>query len=106
MTNRTTEAELRALTDSGLNWAQISERLGIPVMALRTTGTVLGISSGRGRGVRSDVLAGYVVALKSGATLEEIALANGVTRQAVYASLKRANLPTTCRAAIRHAQSA
>ena len=100
--NTTTEAELRALVDEGLNWVQIAERLNLEVSMLRATACTLGIKSGYGlRGREIVPLDVWIGKLAAGGTLEEIAAAGGTTRQNVHQHLYRRGLPTTCRAAVK-----
>ena len=100
--NTTTEAELRALVADGLNWVQIAERLNLEVSMLRATACTLGIKSSYGlRGRGPLPLDTWIDKLAAGDTLEEIAAADGITRQNVHQHLHRRSLPTTCRAAVK-----
>ena len=98
----TSEAELRALVAEGLNWVQIAERLNLEVSMLRATACTLGIKSSYGlRGREVLPRDAWIGKLAAGDTLEEIAAADGITRQNVHQHLHRRGLPTTCRAAVK-----
>jgi len=100
--NRTSEAELRELTSQGLNWVQISEKLGIPAHRLRMVGSCLGISTGRAFNRTPGLdFAELVSLLEAGETFTKVAAKCGVERSCLRAAFKRKGLPTTCRAAIR-----
>jgi DNA-binding CsgD family transcriptional regulator len=99
----TTEAELRELVSQGKTFVTIAAELRIDINALRATCSVLGIRSAYNGG-RKDSSARanqYLEKLKTGATLDEVGCAFGITRQAVYRALKKASLPTTARAVLR-----
>lgn len=98
----TSEAEIRALAAEGLTFPQMAERLNVPIGALRTTASVLGIKSGRGHGDAALPLQQWIEQLAAGATLEEIGKAHhGTSRQNVYNALARRGLPTSCRHAVK-----
>ena len=98
----TSEAEIRALAAEGLTFPQMAERLNVPIGALRTTASTLGIKSGRGHGDAALPLQEWVDQLAAGATLDEIGKAHGnTTRQNIYAALSRRGLPTSCRLAVK-----
>lgn len=99
----TSEAEIRALAAEGLTFPQMAEKLNVPIGALRTTASVLGIKSGRGHGDAALPLQEWVDRLAAGATLDEIGKAHGrgVSRQSVHNALKRRGLPTNMRAAVK-----
>ena len=98
----TSEAEIRALAAEGLTFPQMAEKLNVPIGALRTTASVLGIKSGRGHGDAALPLQEWVDRLAAGATLDEIGKAHHDTsRQNIYSALSRRGLPTNCRAAVK-----
>ena len=98
----TSEAEIRALCAQGLTFVQIAEKLDLPIAALRTTASLLGIKSGRGHGDGALPLQQWVDRLAGGATLQELATDHhNTSRQNVYAALRRHGLPTNCRAAVK-----
>ena len=98
----TSEAEIRALAAEGLTFPQMAERLNVPIGALRTTASTLGIKSGRGHGDAALPLQEWVDRLAAGATLDEIGKAHHDTsRQNIYNALSRRGLPTNCRAAVK-----
>ena len=98
----TSEAEIRALAAEGLTFPQMAEKLNVPIGALRTTASVLGIKSGRRQESNMPALR-WVDELAAGATLDELGKAHGrgVSRQAIYVALQRRGLPTNMRAAIK-----
>lgn len=97
----TSEAELRSLTEQGLTFVQIAERLNLEISMLRATACTLGIKSGRGRD-ESLPLQSWVDRLAAGETLQELADShNGCSRQAIYQALNRRGLPTNCRLAVK-----
>ena len=98
----TSEAEIRALAAEGLTFPQMAEKLNVPIGALRTTASVLGIKSGRGKGDEALPLQAWIDRLAAGATLQEVADSHhGVSRQAIYSALDRRGLPTSCRLAVK-----
>lgn len=105
----TSEAEIRALVEQGLNFPRIAERLNVNLISLRNTCSVLGIRSadkrGRpdaGRTVRSlEELQAWVRRLEAGETTSQIAKTEGCTRNNIGILLKKANLPTGVVAAVR-----
>lgn len=98
----TSEAAIRAAAAAGMNFVQMAEHLNVPVGALRTTASLLGIKSGRGQENHMPVHR-WVDELAAGATLDELGKAHGrgVSRQNVHNALKRRGLPTNMRAAIK-----
>ena len=96
----TTEAEIRSLTEQGLTFVKIAEKLNLNVQSLRQAASLMGIKSGR---LHSETLplAEWVDALANGSTLQEIADPRAISRQSVYTCLARRGLPTNCRAAVK-----
>ena len=87
---RISEARLREMTAAGMNFVAISKATGIPAHLLRTTASVLGVTSGRAAdGKRCFEL------IKCGRTCSEIAKEIGVSRQAVRQALARDGFPST-----------
>ncbi len=98
----TSEAEIRALAAEGLTFPQMAEKLNVPIGALRTTASVLGIKSGRGHGDAALPLQAWIDRLAAGETLQELADSHhGTSRQNVYSALARRGLPTSCRLAVK-----
>lgn len=112
----TSETEIRALVEEGLNFPRIAERLNVNLISLRNACSVLGIRSADRRGragagctVRSpEELQAWVRRMEAGETPAQIAKAEGCTRNNISALLKKANLPTSVIAAVRakHAATA
>ena len=99
--NRTSEAELRALAAEGLNWGQVSERLGIQIHKIKIAAQVLGINSGRGYhrlAIEHDQVRAR---LERGESLKGIAESEGICRSTLQIALKKAGFPTTVAAAIK-----
>lgn len=99
----TSEAEIRALVAEGLNFVQIAEKLNLNIIALRQVGCVLGITSAYRRDAkrRHFDLDAWVQRLERGASLQEIANDEGITREYVNQTLRKAGRPTCMRAAVK-----
>lgn len=98
----TSEAEIRALAAEGLNFVQMAEKLNVPIGALRTTASVLGIKSGRSHGDTALPLQEWIDRLAAGDTLDELAKDHhGTSRQNIHSALARRGLPTSCRLAVK-----
>ena len=98
----TSEAAIRALAAEGLNFVQMAEKLNVPIGALRTTASVLGIKSGRGHGDTALPLQEWIDRLAAGDTLDELAKDHhGTSRQNIRSALARRGLPTSCRLAVK-----
>ena len=102
------EAQLREFASQGKNWVQVANETGANIQMIRQAASLLGIKStyvcGSRKNSSPEMLAAarsIVERLADGATLEEIATSEGITRQAIYLRLKRRAMPTTCRAAVR-----
>lgn len=95
----TSEAEIRALCEQGLNFRQIAERLNVNHAGLLQTVCVLGIKSGLQKPGKHPVDR-WVDELAAGGTCKEIAEREGMKFITVHVTLKRRSLPTTCRAAV------
>ena len=101
MTARTTEAQLRELAAEGMTWVEIAEVTGIPVVAIRVTARVLGISRvfkgpPRLRGTsKKDFVTTEVQRYRelraAGATYKQIAEMTGEPMMTVYHRLQRRN---------------
>lgn len=101
--NTTTEKQLREFAAKGLLWTEVSSHLGIPVGYIRTAAMTLGISGTRERcpqSSRSELL-DCVERLKKGETINEIAGSLGIAPNTLYGRLRRAQMPTTMRAAVK-----
>lgn len=99
----TSEAEIRALVAKGQNFVQIAEKLNLNLPALRQVACVLGIASAHrvtSKRKRFDLEA-WVLRLERGASLQDIASDEGVTRQYVNQLLRSAGLPASMRAAVK-----
>jgi hypothetical protein len=100
--NTTSEKELRRLVGEGLNFRQISDKLGISADMIRQCASVLGIRSQvRSRRASIDVDAA-LARIAQGMGLTGIAAETGVTRRGLHAALKRANYPTTPAEYLKH----
>ena len=104
----TTEAELRAYAEQGLNWVQVAEKTGIKAGLIRVAASVLGIRSAYNSGnyglgsERQAKLSTYVDRMAVGETIGQIAKSEGVSRQAINHALKKHGLPTCVLEAVRH----
>lgn len=102
----TTEAELRACVAQGMTWVDVANKTGITAGRIRTAASVLGIRSAQGTTSfhigeeRAERMVEWVDRLAQGDTRQEIAAAEGISKQAVSFALRKAGLPTTCRAAV------
>jgi hypothetical protein len=94
----TTEAELRAWIEEGLTHAQIAAKLGRFKQAVSCAVAVLGLGECKRR--VTDNASALYARLCDGENVTAIAKAEGITRQAVYARLRRAGYPTTVAAAL------
>ncbi len=99
----TSEAEIRALVADGLNFVQIAQKLNLNLPASRQVACVLGIASAHrasSKRIRFDLDA-WVLRLERGASLQEIADDEGVTRQYVSQLLRSTGMPSCMRAALK-----
>lgn len=101
MSNHTTEAELRGLTDQGLSFKEIGELLGIPRSMIAVSCSVLEIRSGaraeNGRQKKEYPIDQYLSMLASGMSVAEMAVELGLPKATLYARLKHRGLPTSSR---------
>lgn len=99
----TSEAEIRACVAEGLNFVQIAEKLNVHLQTLRATACLLGIRSAhlsKPKCSKFDLDA-WVLRLERGASLQDIANDEGITREYVNQTLRKAGRPTCSRAAVK-----
>ena len=101
---RLSEAQIRAMVADGKTFPQIAAETGVPVGNLRAACSILGIASpykGGGRIATVNTIEA-LDHLRRGDSIDDYASSIGVSRHAVYQALKRAGLPASARAVLKH----
>ena len=91
----TSEAEIRKRVETGASFVQIAADLNVSLPSLRQAYSLLGIKRVFNSSLppHADRIALWADRISCGDTAADIARDNGITRQAVYETLKRAGLP-------------